>query len=218
MLVLLVDDHELFRSGIKLLLSTLDNQIKFIEASCCDELQHFAGSDKVDFILLDFHLPGVEGYEALETVKQTFQFVPIIILSGEDDPQLIRGSIDRGAFGFIPKSSSQEIFIAALKLILAGGTYLPASVLNDNKSYSSANSNQASFSVQQEGSIKKLSNRQSEVLAQAIKGKPNKIISRELKISESTVKTHLSTAYRILGVQNRTEAVFMAAKWNLDKL
>lgn len=217
MRVLLVDDHELFRSGIKLLLSTLNNQIDFIEADSCEELQEIDKLGHVDLVLLDFHLPGVEGFDALKSVKSIFESIPIVILSGEDDPQIIRRSIDLGAFGFISKSSSQQIFIAALKLIMAGGTYLPVSVLSRTGDFSSENHTQKIYSDDSNGNMAKLSNRQSEVLALAIKGKPNKIISRELKISESTVKTHLSTAFRTLGVRNRTEAVFMAAKWNLDK-
>lgn len=217
--ILLVDDHELFRCGLKVLLTTLDKQVTYTEASCFDEIQEIKDKDNFNLVLLDYHLPGIQGFECLHQVKTIFEAVPIVLLSGEDNTQVIRESIDHGAAGFIPKSSSQDVLIAALKLILAGGTYLPISVLDGINLPPKAKTEMTSSSRSSETMriLEKLTERQLEVLFLAIKGKPNKIIGRELNISESTVKTHLSVAFRTLGVQNRTEAVFMAAMWDMAK-
>jgi DNA-binding NarL/FixJ family response regulator len=132
--------------------------------------------------------------------------VPVAVLSGETGSDLIREAIDEGASGFVPKSSSSELLVAALQLILAGGVYLPKDVLGEiDAGRSNANDKQLDL----------LSARQTDVLLRAIKGQPNKVIAIDMGIAEGTVKTHLSAAFKILGVHNRTEAVFAAARLGL---
>ena len=214
MRILLIDDHKLFREGLCLILSSLDSEIDVTEAKDCNEAlteksQHF------DLILLDYHLPSSEGIEALGTITSSFPHTSVVILSSEERPDNIRAMVQAGASGFIPKSSDSEIMFAALKLVVAGGVYLPEHVLDygskaDSRltgdslpnAHNSPNANEKPST---------LSGRQWEVLQRVIQGKVNKIIARELDISEGTVKAHLSSAYRALGVKNRTEAVFAVA-------
>jgi DNA-binding NarL/FixJ family response regulator len=125
---------------------------------------------------------------------------------------LIKATIDAGAAGFIPKTSTQDILIAALKLILAGGVYIPNLAMH-GRSAAAPHRNGASDGSP--SAIESLSKRQLEVLARAVQGKPNKVIARELYIAEGTVKAHLSAAFQALGVSNRTEAVYAAAKLRL---
>ncbi len=213
MKTLLIDDHVLFRQGIKFLLSDLDAGIEFCEADSCQmALDNYRGQP-IDVILLDYHIPGEKCPEALSKLKQVFYTASIVILSGEDDPYIIRASIENGAAGFIPKSSTQEVLIAALRLVMAGGTYLPSRTLQTIKP--STGLFNTAYEPPAGNPISHLSRRQREVLLNAVKGKVNKVIARELAISESTVKAHLSSAYRALGVNNRTEAVFVAAKLGL---
>jgi DNA-binding NarL/FixJ family response regulator len=210
---LLIDDHVLFRQGMKFLLTDLDSRIEFIEADSCKvALEQYAGDD-IEVILLDFHIPGEVGTEALAKIKQVFASSAIVIVSSEDDPHIIRGAIEGGAAGFIPKSSTQEVLIAALRLVMAGGIYLPSRALHNIGS--SLSSPPAEYEKPARNPIEHLSSRQREVLISAVKGRVNKVIARELDISESTVKAHLSSAFRALGVSNRTEAVFVAAKLGL---
>ena len=221
--ILLVDDHALFRSGLRFLLADLDQEIEFAEAETCAAALE-VGSESTDLVLLDFHLPDSDGnYESLEKIKTQFPAATVVVLSSEDNPEIIRGAVDAGAAGFIPKSSTPDIMIAALKLILAGGIYLPplaytAKAIKTGNSAPNkleipatdqASTSQSSLDQQLTA---QLSERQLEVLMAAIKGKPNKIIARELNIAEGTVKAHLSVAFRVLDVKNRTEAVFLAAK------
>lgn len=211
MKTLLIDDHVLFRQGMKFLLTDLDSRIEFIEADSCQAALEQFSDEAIEVILLDYHIPGEVGIEALGKIKQVFSSSSIVIVSSEDDPHIIRGAIENGAAGFIPKSSTQEVLIAALRLVIAGGVYLPSRAL-DNIGHS-LSSPEADYQQSSRNPVDSLSTRQREVLLCAVKGKVNKVIAREMDISESTVKAHLSSAFRALGVNNRTEAVFVAAKF-----
>lgn len=212
MRTLLVDDHAVFTQGLRFLLSDLDESMQFVEATSCEQALQIGGESDIDLILLDFHMPGLHGLDALRSVKKHFPSAAVVMLSSEDSPQIIRDVIDNGASGFIPKSSTADVLIAALRLILAGGIYLPTSALTDVR-----NQRQIAESDGEapDAPIEGLSPRQLQVLMKVIQGKPNKVVAYELNISEGTVKAHLSAAFRALGVHNRTEAVFAAAKLGL---
>jgi DNA-binding NarL/FixJ family response regulator len=144
-------------------------------------------------------------------VRELIPDATIVALSSEENPAINRAAIEAGAAGFIPKSSTPNVLIAALKLALAGGVYLPPSVLQSLRGQPAAASSarlSPSRSHISQGVSARFSNCRS-------RGKVNKIIARELKISEATVKAHLSACFRALGVSNRTEAVFAAANMNL---
>ena len=209
--VLLIDDHELFRQGMKFLLSDLNEDLEFTDAGTLDEALTALDRVKIDLALLDLNMPGSQGLTALREIKGAHPGVPLAVLSGLDEPAIIRDAIDEGASGFVPKASSSEVLIAALKLILAGGVYLPKAALNGLPH--SSGSTAANADAYPRSDL--LSDRQADVLMRAIQGKPNKVIAREMKIAEGTVKTHLSAAFKTLGVHNRTEAVFAAAKLGL---
>ena len=215
MKLLTIDDHALFRQGLKFLLTDLQNDLECIEAESLAEALALEGKKSIEFILLDYHLRDSEGEESLKRISEAFENAVIVVLSGEENPQLIRSIIDHGAAGFIPKSSTQDILIAALKLILAGGVYIPAVAVNAAPLAADASS--ATTESLEEG-INTLSQRQLEVLQRAVQGKSNKVIARELFIAEGTVKAHLSAAFRALGVSNRTEAVYAASRLNLVKV
>jgi len=150
-------------------------------------------------------MPGYEGLDSLHAIKLAGITVPVVVLSGEDSPTLIRQAIESGAMGFIPKSSSHEVLIQALKLIVAGGVYLPVNAISKAPV-------EEVESVTEEPEFTGLTPRQLEVLQGVVKGKPNKVIARELDVSEHTVKAHLSAVFRALGAKNRTDAVYQAAR------
>ncbi|MEJ2308289.1 MAG: response regulator transcription factor [Gammaproteobacteria bacterium] len=214
MKLLTIDDHALFRQGLKFLLTDLQNDLECIEAESLAEALALDDKKSIEFILLDYHLRDSKGEELLSKISDAFENAVIVVLSGEENPQRIRNIIDQGAAGFIPKSSTQDILIAALKLILAGGVYIPAVAINA----SPLTADKPSVTTESlEGGINSLSQRQLEVLRRAVQGKSNKVIARELFIAEGTVKAHLSAAFRALGVSNRTEAVYAASRLNLVK-
>lgn len=214
MRALLIDDHVLFRQGLKFLLADLDRDITFGDAdNCSDALRH--AHEPTDLVLLDLYMPDSQGMHALATIRTSFEASAIVVISSEDDPRVIRRAIEMGASGFIPKSSTPQLMIAALRLVLAGGTYLPRHVLHDVTPASPPQPAAEAASRNRVGET--LSGRQLEVLMKVVMGKPNKVIARELQLSEGTVKAHLSAAFRTLGVQSRTEAVYMAAKVGLTQ-
>ncbi len=214
MKLLLVDDHALFRSGLRLLLRELPVDIEFLEAA--DPTDSLVHADKsVDLILLDLSMPGSTGTSALERMREIFVDVPIVIISSEDDARLIRQAIDLGASGFVPKSSTHRILISALQLILAGGVYLPLHVLM--QSARPAPEPAAGVPPAADLPVQGMTDRQQQVLLKAVRGHSNKAIARSLQLSEGTIKAHLSAAFRILGVSNRTEAVYAAAQRGIGK-
>lgn len=207
MKVLLIDDHAMFREGMKFLLSDLDDSLELLEAGTLENAISVLEDQDADLILLDLQLPDAKGIDALRRVRADYEGIPLAVVSGVDDPVQIRELIDEGALGFVPKTSSSDVLLAALKLIIAGGVYLPPAALD----YVPPPDEDT-----QSGDIRDvLSSRQTAVLLKAIQGKPNKVIARELDIAEGTVKAHLSLAFRALGVHNRTEAVFAAAQLGL---
>ncbi len=210
MRILLIDDHDLFREGLKYLLPVLDDGVQYYEAGSLEaaiqlenQLEH---NKPIDLVLMDLYMPGTQGMDALAQCRQHFESASLVVVSGEEDPRIIREAIEKGAAGFIPKSSSREVLETALKVVLGGGTWLPEYALLPVAQLSASDLDASDESVRQ------LSQRQFEVLMKAVQGKSNKTIARELEISDHTVKAHLSVAYRILGVHNRTEAVYAAAK------
>ncbi|MGB0221266.1 MAG: response regulator [Sinimarinibacterium flocculans] len=211
MKILLVDDHELFREGIKLLLANLAESCEFAEAAELASALQLAAQQRFDIVLLDFRLPGPSGFEALAALRLAAEAASIVVLSGEDDPALIRRVIDEGAAGFIPKASSHAMMMAALRLIIAGGTYLPPHVLSIDARPENDGGNDSEAPT-----TAHLTERQRETLRLTMQGKSNKVIAREMDVSEATVKAHLAAAFRALGVHNRTEAVYVAARLGIS--
>lgn len=211
--ILLVDDHALFRSGLKFLLQQLDTGLVLDEAGNCAQALERAAARRYDLVLLDLNMPGVSHLDALAALRDAVPDAPVVVLSGEADPNVVRAAIERGAMGFIPKSATPEVLIEALRLVLAHGVYLPLEVLT----MSAPAQPPASAPAGGDGAAAQpgLTPRQLEVLRYVIQGKPNKVIARELNLSEGTVKTHLSSVLRAFGARNRTEAVFAAAKQGL---
>ena len=209
--VLLVDDHALFREGLKFLLRELDSSLVVDEAGDCAAALERASARGYDLVLLDLNLPGLRGMDALAALRNAVPGAPTVVLSGEDNPQLVREAIKAGAMGFIPKSSTREVLIQALRLVFAGGVYLPPAALDTHTVAAPLPAPGGESPAARLG----LTPRQMDVLRCVIQGKPNKSIARELDISEGTVKAHLSAVMQSLGARNRTEAVYAAAKLGL---
>ncbi len=211
--ILLVDDHTLFREGMRYLLQGLDSSLTIDETDAVNDAIAMLSAQDFDLLLLDLKMPGYDGLDSLHAVKEAADSVPVVVLSGEDSPALIRQAIESGAMGFIPKSSSHDLLMQALKLVLAGGVYLPLNAISENNAqYSIEQPRPKAEPVPVENEFHGLTPRQLEVLHGVVKGKPNKLIARDLNVSEHTVKAHLSAVFRALGAKNRTDAVYQAAR------
>lgn len=205
--ILLVDDHALFRAGMRHVLLELDSETKLFEArSCEDALRVIARAPQFDLALLDLCLPGVDGMTGLRYLQKHLAQTPIVILSASEKSTLIFEAIDIGAKGYVPKSSTPEIMINALNLVLSGGVYLPIVMLD------AANSTTAP-SISSD--TLKLTARQLEVLILLAKGNSNKEISNILQLSEGTVRIHVTAILKALRVKNRSEAGYKAMQLGL---
>jgi DNA-binding NarL/FixJ family response regulator len=206
--LLLADDHALFRDGLSLLLKQLDPDVHIIEASCFEAAMASVESGiDLDLALLDLHMPGMNGVEGITRFQAQASDVPVVVISASEEVADIKDILDAGAMGYIPKSSSSQVMLSALRLVLAGGVYVPVNVLHDVDASCEPT---CKSTASKPGAGSNLTHRQLEVLRLIIQGKPNKTIARELKLSEGTVKVHLASIYRALNASNRTEAAMAA--------
>lgn len=208
MRILLADDHPLFREGIKPLLRKLDAQVEIIEAKDYPSAFEAAGAaGELDLALIDLFMPGADG-GGVARFRAAFPDVPVIVLSASEQPDDIQHLLAVGALGYITKSSPCEVILSALRLVLAGGVYLPPSLLGHRDG-----ADGASGIFRQKAT---LTVRQLEVLRELVLGKSNRQIAESLQVTEGTVKIHLATIFRLLGVANRTEAVLVAQRMGLE--
>jgi DNA-binding NarL/FixJ family response regulator len=199
--VLIIDDHPLYRAGVRALLSGLDPELIAVDVSnVAEALQLAHAGQTFNLVLLDMNLPGTKRLDALQQIKARFESAAVVVVSGEEDAALILGAIDAGAAGFIPKSTDPEITMQALRLVLAHGTYLPPHALRHVAGATTADSAQGP-------ALPDLSERQRAVLLRLLQGKANKVIAIELGIAEGTVKAHLWSVYQLLGVSSRSQAM-----------
>jgi DNA-binding NarL/FixJ family response regulator len=209
MRVLIVDDHPLYREGLKALLSGLDSDLDATDVSTVVEAVALAQTDPpFALVLLDMNLPGANHLTALQQIKAAFESAAVVIVSGEEDPTLILQTIEAGAAGYIPKSTDSAVTIQALRLVLAHGVYLPAHALRHMSSV-------ATHTAIVPKDAPELSERQRAVLRCLLQGKANKVIARELDIAEGTVKAHLWAVYQMLGVNSRAQAMYRAYELGL---
>ena len=189
------------------LLQSFDPPPEVLEAEDLRGAEALLNSDSnFDLVLLDLNLTDSNGIEALLALRRQVPDTALVILSGEQDPDVIHSCIDNGAMGFISKAATHDELLSAIKLIVAGGVYLPREIT------SAYRNEQPKVDKSDVALLASLSDRQREVLALLLQGKPNKTISEKMNISQNTVKAHLSGIFKTLGAKNRTEAVYFAAR------
>jgi DNA-binding NarL/FixJ family response regulator len=215
--ILVVDDHPLIREALRQVLQALDSAVDLLEAQTGAEALELARRNpKLSLILLDLALPGTDGFETLRQLREEFPAIPVVVLSAHEQPESVTRAIDGGAMGFIPKTSTSSILVQALRLVLSGGIYLPPEVLRrQSPGGSSAPAPVTTPAQLRDPHEIGLTERQSQVLALLVQGMPNKLICRELKLAEGTVKIHVTAILKSLGVGNRTQAVIAVSKLGL---
>lgn len=201
--ILLVDDHALFREGLKTLISRLPAKACVHEAGSVEA--GLALHQKIpvfSLILLDLNLPGANGLDGIRLLQQQYPSSPVVIVSGVDDDATVAAVLNRGAQGFIPKSSTAEILLKDMRTVLAGGSCWPSRHLDSNS--------QGNAIETLVDSTIHLTPRQIDVLLRMSEGHTNKEIARDLGMSDNTVRTHLAVVFKTLGARSRTEATFLA--------
>ncbi|EKF20183.1 response regulator transcription factor [Nitratireductor pacificus] len=202
--VLIVDDHHLIRAGVKNLLESEfpDTRVEGAD-SVAAALTFLADSGDVDLVLMDLKLPDASALDGLTRLKQSHPASAVALISGTDDNETIRAALSIGADGFIPKSADPQILTHAVSLMLRGEMFLPRSFL---QSYDP----DGEVRTEESGKNVVLTDRQCEVFALMREGLANKEIARQLQLSESTVKTHVSAILKSFGTTSRTKAIARA--------
>ena len=215
--ILIVDDHPLIREALRHVLTVLDTDVNLIEAQNFAETLVAAGENPdLDLILFDLGLPDVDGIDALAELRKRHPGTPVVVLSASEQPTTVTRAIETGAMGFIPKTTSSHLLLNALRLVLAGGVYLPVEILRQHKDTPEPALRLAAEASQggkmlTPGEIG-LTARQADVLALLVQGKSNKLVSRGLGLAEGTVKIHVTAILKALGVTNRTQAVIAVSR------
>ncbi len=201
--LLLIDDHPLFRKALCRTLWELAEDLHVHEAATIAEaLDILDGSVMMDLVLYDWRLPDGGGLRGLMAICQLLPSTPVVVVSANEDPDVIATALSAGARGYIPKSASTEVINSALQLVLQGETYVPSATLGHR-----------SVTPLPRGDL--LTARQAEVLFLLAEGYANKRIAYALGIAEATVRAHVSDILHGLQVGNRTEAVVRARRLGL---
>ena len=204
MKILHADDHPMFREGLRFFLQLLGAQVTVLEAgNLRAALDKLALEWPVDLLLLDLQMPGMSEIEGFLAIRRAHPALPVVIVSGINDPQIIRTLLDCGARGYIPKFTGSEQLMDALRRVLDGEVYVPDAVFLP-PSQAAGNSESAP-----------LTSRQLQILPLLADGMPNKRIADALGLTEGTVKQHLKDLFRRLNTNNRTQAVREARRLGL---
>lgn len=209
--ILLADDHPLFREGVKHVLMLLGDHVRIFDAHDYPSLfAEAATHPDLDLVLADLYMPGMGGHEGVAEFRNQFPDTPLVIMTASESRADARRVLASGALGYVLKSSPSQEMLDALIRVLDGGIYVPPILEGDEQPEEPV----TTMPLSSQGI--RLTGRQLEVLKLLLQGKPNKIIARELDLSEGTVKIHVAAIFKALGVSNRTEAAVAAQRFDLD--
>ncbi|HLQ90909.1 MAG TPA: response regulator transcription factor [Xanthobacteraceae bacterium] len=208
--LIIADDHPLFRGALREAVAGSIARAEIAEAGSFEDVAKLLELDgNVDLVLLDLAMPGVRGFSGLIYLRAQHPSVPIVIVSANDDPNVIRRCIGLGASGFVPKTLAVEAMRLAIRCVLEGGVWTPPDV-----------DMVAAADAETDGLLTRLTSltpQQVRVLMMLSDGLLNKQIAYELSVSEATVKAHVSAILQKLGVESRTQAVIAAAKVDMSE-
>jgi DNA-binding NarL/FixJ family response regulator len=203
--LVIADDHPLFRGAMREAVNGLFGHASIGEAGTFEEVvELLERRSDVDLILLDLRMPGVRGFSGLMYLRAQYPGLPVVVVSANDDPAVIRHCMDFGASGFIPKTLGIEALREAIGRVLQGEVWTPPEVDLTRQSDAETGAMIARLAT--------LTPQQVRVLVMLSGGLLNKQIAYELGVSEATVKAHVSAILQKLGVDSRTQAVIAAGK------
>lgn len=207
---LIADDHPLFREALRSALQTEFNKVVYLESdSFASTMEVIRKNRRLNLILLDLTMPGCENYYGLLRVKQNFPDIPVAVVSANEDIEVISQVVEFGADAYIPKSTPTSDFIHAIKLVLDGETWIPEDVKQQLVEVKSETKEIAQ-------KVRELTPKQFQVLRHIKLGMMNKQIADTLNVTEATVKAHISSIFKSLGVKSRTQILVAIDKLNLD--
>ena len=207
--LLIADDHPLFREALRGVASRLLPDATIHEAENANGLFEMVEAEQdADLLLLDLNMPGVQGFSALVHLRGAYPQLPVVMVSAREEPEVMRRALDHGAVGFIPKSSDAATLASALQQVLDGERWVPGAAL----AAPPAATDERAVAAR----VRELTPQQFRVLQMLGAGLLNKQIGYELRVSEATIKAHMTAILRKLGASNRTQAVLLAGKLALD--
>lgn len=198
MRILLADDHEMVRDTLSAYLESEGRAGVETVADFNSAMKALASKNPFDLVLLDFNMPGMNGLDGLADAVRQFPDQPFAILSGTAPNRIAQEAVEMGAIGYVPKSMGAKSLVNAVRFMIAGETFVPASVLAD-----AGEETETEFT-------KQLSQRERQVLKGLCHGRSNKEIARELDLQEVTIKLHVRTLCKKLNAKNRTQAALIA--------
>jgi DNA-binding NarL/FixJ family response regulator len=199
--VVVADDHELIRATLRLLLTPSEGLEIVGEAATGADVVPVVERTRPDVVVLDLHMPGLDGLQCVERLAASHPHVTSVLLSAVDDPGVIEAGLRRGAAAYVLKGIDPLDLAAAIRQSVAGCVIQPRGLL-DNRPPSAA-------------AAAGLSEQEARVLAELARGRSNRQIAEALWLSEQTIKFHLRNIYRKLGVANRTEALRLSLERHL---
>lgn len=203
--IIIADDHPLFRGALKQAISGAWPEAVVSEAGSFGEVNaSLTRGAPADLILLDLNMPGMQGFAGLAYLRASYPDVPVLVVSANEEQQVMRRCIDFGASGFLPKTQGIEAMRTAIRTVIEGGSWTPP----DFNPATSVDHETADLMRR----MASLTPQQVRVLMMLSEGMLNKQIAYELSVSEATVKAHVSAILTKLGVDSRTQAVIAAAK------
>ncbi|TBR35861.1 MULTISPECIES: response regulator transcription factor [Dyella] len=209
--VLIADDHPLFRDALERAVLTA---LPGATVHCADSVHSLLGMveqfPEADLLLLDLHMPGARGYSALAHIRGQYPGLPTIVVSGHEEAHVARRALAHGALAYIPKSSSGEEIVQAIRTVLDGDVWLPHQLLGDG------NTELKPDEAEIASRVASLTPQQFRVLTMIAEGLLNKQIAYDLGVSEATVKAHMTSIMRKLGVNNRTQVALAASQLAVD--
>lgn len=206
--ILIADDHPLVRRALAVSLSALAETVTLDEAGTLDQaLSILSDATNIDLVVFDLRMPGSSGLAGLAQVRATAPGVPVVVLTSDENPRLALKALEQGAAGFIPKTAPEPVLLAAIRLVLQGGVYIP-SMVAEHAALADHNGNGADGGDHGRRSPRSaLTNRQRDVLALVLEGMSNREIANRFNLSEATVKAHVTAILRAYGVASRAKLI-----------
>ena len=203
--VLVVDDHPIVRDALVSSLVSLGVLDKVETASSFSGLlKKLDEGGAYDLLILDLKLTDVSGPEGMVHVRENYPDLPIVIFSGNDSTEIMSQCFENGVHGYVQKNTPMPVIVSAIRIVLAGGTYIPPSAAQ-LMGFDPGEGEAKDLASQKEQV--RFTPKQREVFDQLMEGVPNKVIARRLNMAEGTVKTHLHSIYQLLRVSSRAQAI-----------
>jgi len=213
--IIVADDRRLCRECVKLLIESMDPDLDVVESESVEQIGALLGQHPGHIVVLyNLVLSDKEGIDFVGALRKSLGDVPLIVMCDADDDKIMRGVLERGAKAFLPSTTPGPLLVAILRLVLAGGIYVPPNLVVGNSTIATGAQDRIGSDARRERVIAEnfqmLTPRQRHVLALLSQGKSNRDIAGSLSMCENTVKAHVKQIMRKLSAENRTQVALMA--------